>query len=301
MPMKVLRILGRSVRDAFISVTRNLSLSLASVTSITITLVVVALSIILTYNVDNFANLVERDVTIVTFLDVTISEDKIKVIEEQIDRLDHVDSYEFQSKEDITKEMMESSETFKSIMQKWDSDENPLQDTFLVKVDDIDSINEVASHLKKMDGVSIVKYGEGMIEQLVVIFEVVRTVSIGIVVSLVVVTAFLISNTIKIAIFARKREIEIMRLVGASNTNIKIPFIIEGLFLGIFGSIIPIFATMYGYVALYDNFDGRVFSPFIQLVKPWPFITYISLILVAIGVIVGMFGSWRAVRKHLKI
>lgn len=301
MPMKVLRILGRSVRDAFISVTRNLSLSLASVTSITITLVVVALSIILTYNVDNFANLVERDVTIVTFLDVTISEDKIKVIEEKIDRLDHVDSYEFQSKEDITKEMMESSETFKSIMQKWDSDENPLQDTFLVKVDDIDSINEVASHLKKMDGVSIVKYGEGMIEQLVVIFEVVRTVSIGIVVSLVVVTAFLISNTIKIAIFARKREIEIMRLVGASNTNIKIPFIIEGLFLGIFGSIIPIFATMYGYVALYDNFDGRVFSPFIQLVKPWPFITYISLILVAIGVIVGMFGSWRAVRKHLKI
>ena len=299
--MKVLRILGRSVRDAFISVTRNLSLSLASVTSITITLVVVALSIILTYNVDNFANLVERDVTIVTFLDVTISEDKIKVIEEKIDRLDHVDSYEFQSKEDITKEMMESSETFKSIMQKWDSDENPLQDTFLVKVDDIDSINEVASHLKKMDGVSIVKYGEGMIEQLVVIFEVVRTVSIGIVVSLVVVTAFLISNTIKIAIFARKREIEIMRLVGASNTNIKIPFIIEGLFLGIFGSIIPIFATMYGYVALYDNFDGRVFSPFIQLVKPWPFITYISLILVAIGVIVGMFGSWRAVRKHLKI
>lgn len=299
--MKALRILGRSIRDAFVSVTRNLSLSLASVTSITITLVVVALSIILTYNVDNFANLVERDVTIVTFLDVTISEDKIKVIEEQIDRLDHVDSYEFQSKEDITKEMMESSETFKSIMQKWDGDENPLQDTFLVKVDDIDSINEVASHLKKMDGVSIVKYGEGMIEQLVVIFEVVRTVSIGIVVSLVVVTAFLISNTIKIAIFARKREIEIMRLVGASNTNIKIPFIIEGLFLGIFGSIIPIFATMYGYVALYDNFDGRVLSPFIQLVKPWPFITYISLILVAIGVIVGMFGSWRAVRKHLKI
>lgn len=299
--MKLLRILGRNFRDAFLSVIRNLSLSAASISSITITLLVVAISVILTYNVDNFAHLVERDVTIVSFLNNDVTNDQIKLMEIKINRIEAVESYVFQTKEEITKEMMESSETFKTIMQKWNSDENPLQDTYLVKVNDIDKIAEVAAEIKAMDGVAIVKYGEGMIEQLVIVFDVVRQVSVFIVIALVIVTAFLISNTIKLAIFARKREIEIMRLVGASNLNIKIPFIIEGLFLGIFGSIIPIIATMYGYSALYSNFDGQLFSPFIKLVSPQPFIFLISIILLSIGVLVGMFGSWRAVRKHLKI
>jgi cell division transport system permease protein len=299
--MKLFRILGRNIRDAFISVVRNLSLSAASISSITITLIVVAISIILTYNVDNFSHLVEKDVTIVTFLDVDVSVEDIKLIELKIKRMENVESYIFQTKEEITKEMMESSETFKNIMQKWEDGENPLQDTFLVKVKEIDKISDVADELKNMQGVSIVKYGEGMIEQLIVVFEVVRQVSLFIVVALVVVTAFLISNTIKLAIFARKREIEIMRLVGASNSNIKIPFIIEGLFLGIIGSVIPIIATIYGYVSLYENFDGQLFSPFIKLVTPQPFIYLVSGILLSIGILVGMFGSWRAVRKYLKI
>lgn len=299
--MKLFRILGRNIRDAFLSVVRNLSLSAASISSITITLLVVAISVILTYNVDNFANLVERDVTIVSFLNSDVTNDQIKLMEIKINRIEAVESYVFQTKEEITKQMMESSETFKTIMQKWDSEENPLQDTYLVKVNDIDKIADVAAEIKAMDGVAIVKYGEGMIEQLVIVFDVVRQVSVFIVVALIIVTAFLISNTIKLAIFARKREIEIMRLVGASNLNIKIPFIIEGLFLGIFGSIIPVIATMYGYSALYSNFNGQLFSPFIRLVPPQPFIYSVSGILLGIGILVGMFGSWRAVRKHLKI
>ena len=140
-----------------------------------------------------------------------------------------------------------------------------------------------------------------MVEQLVSVFDVVKKVSIGMVLALIIVTAFLISNTIKITIFSRKREIEIMRLVGASNLNIKIPFLFEGLFLGVFGAFLPIIATVYGYATLYDNFDGQLFSPFIQLIKPEPFVYYVSILLLVIGILVGMFGSWRAVQKHLKI
>ena len=140
-----------------------------------------------------------------------------------------------------------------------------------------------------------------MVEQLVSVFEVVKKISIGMVIALIIVTAFLIANTIKITIFSRKREIEIMRLVGASNINIKIPFVFEGLILGVLGAIIPIIITTYGYTALYNNFDGQLFSPFIQLIKPEPFIFYVSGVLLIIGILVGMFGSWRAVRKYLKI
>ena len=92
-----------------------------------------------------------------------------------------------------------------------------------------------------------------------------------------------------------------MRLVGASNANIKIPFIFEGLLLGIIGSIIPIVATCYGYVALYTKLHGQLFSSIIKLMLPEPFIYQISGVLVLIGMIVGMVGSLRAVRKYLKI
>ena len=122
-----------------------------------------------------------------------------------------------------------------------------------------------------------------------------------IVVALILVTAFLIANTIKITIDSRRKEIEIMRLVGASNTNIKIPFFFEGLILGIFGSIMPIIVTCYGYVALYTKLHGQVFSSIIKLIVPEPFIYQVSGILILIGMVVGIFGSLRAVRKYLKI
>ena len=120
-------------------------------------------------------------------------------------------------------------------------------------------------------------------------------------IALVFVTLFLITNTIKITIFSRKREIEIMRLVGASNFSIKQPFVIEGFCLGFLGAIIPICATLYGYSAIYKHFNGQLFSPFVKLVPAEPFIYWVSLILLGLGVVVGMFGSYRAVRKYLKI
>lgn len=299
--MKALRILSRNIRDSFKSVFRNFSLSLASISCITITLLVVSISIILSYNVNNFTELVESDVKIVAFLDVKVTEEERQTILSEIKKLDNIASIDFQSKLSITEEMMESSEVFKNIMEDWTEEESPLQDTYLIKVDSIETIGDTAKQIGEIDKVAIVKYGEGMVEQLVSVFKIVKDVCIGMVIALIVVTAFLITNTIKIAIYSRKREIEIMRLVGASNINIKIPFIMEGLFLGILGAIIPIFVTIYAYSALYTRFDGQLFSPFIKLIETTPFVYFVSLILLVIGIVVGMFGSWQAVRKYLKI
>lgn len=299
--MRGLRILVRNIRDSFKSVFRNFSLSLASISCITITLIVVSISIILTYNVNNFTKLVEEDVTIVAFLEKTVDLTKRLEIEMKIKNLNDVESYEFISKSKIAEEMMASSEAFKNAISSWNEEELPLQDTFQVKVSEIEKIGMVAQNIKNIDGVSVVKYGEGMVEQLISIFDGIRKICIGIVIALIIVTAFLIANTIKITIFSRKREIEIMRLVGASNLNIKIPFLFEGLFLGFIGAIIPVGLTIYGYFTLYNNFDGQVFSPFIKLIEPEPFIYLVSGILILIGIIVGMFGSWHAVKKHLKI
>ena len=299
--MAAIRIFFRNIRDSFKSVFRNFALSLASISCITITLLVMSIAIIMTVNVNNFADLVEKDMTIVTFLDLDITKEEKDILEQEINDLTGVESYEFESKKDISEEMMESSDVFSNIMGNWNLDESPIQDTFLVKVENINEIGKIAKKIEKFDNVSIVKYGQGMVEQLVSIFDMVKQISIIVIVALILVTAFLIANTIKITIFSRKREIEIMRLVGASNLNIKIPFIFEGLFLGILGSLIPIISTIYGYKTLYSEFDGQLFSPFIKLVEPSPFMYILSLGLLTIGVLVGMFGSYRAVRKYLKI
>lgn len=299
--MKALRILNRSIRDSFKGVFRNFSLSLASISCITITLIVVAISIILSYNVNNFTDLIEKDVTIVAFLKVDVTDPQIQEISKEINKLDNISQVTFESKTKISNEMMESSEVFKNIMESWTEEENPLQDTYIIKVKDIEKIGDTADQIGKIENIGVVKYGEGMVEQLVSVFDIVKNISIGMVVALIIVTAFLIANTIKITITSRRREIEIMRLVGASNINIKIPFIFEGFFLGLLGSIIPIFLTVYAYATLYEKFDGQLFSPFIRLIEPIPFVYMVSLLLLGIGIVVGMFGSLRAVKKYLKI
>ena len=299
--MKTFRIIGRNIRDAFKGVFRNFSLSFASISCITITLIVVAVSIVLSDNVDNFTKLVEEDVTIVAFIDNSADDKKIEEIKDKISMIDNVETYEFESKASITREMRDSSEVFDSIMKNWDNDENPIQNTFQIKVVDIKKIDNVANSVKKIDGITSVQYGEAMVKSLISVFEVIHKICIGAVIALIIVTAFLISNTIKITISSRQREIGIMRLIGASNLNIRIPFIIEGLILGILGSIIPIITTVYGYTAIYKNFNGYLFSPFIKLIPPVPFVYTASLVLLAIGILVGMFGSWRAVKKYLKI
>lgn len=299
--MKTFRIIGRNIRDAFKGVFRNFSLSFASISCITITLIVVAVSIILSQNVDNFTKLVEKDVTIVAFIDNELKDEEIEKIKDKIKTIGNIEKYEYKSKKEITKDMMDSSEVFDSIMKNWDNEENPIQNTYQIKVTDINKIDETAKQIKNVKGITLVKYGEGMVNQLISTFDFIHKICIGAVAALILVTAFLISNTIKITINSRKTEIGIMRLIGASNLNIRTPFIIEGLLLGLLGSIIPICLTIFGYTKLYRHFGGHLFSDFIKLIKPVPFVYWTSGILLLIGILVGMIGSWRAVRKYLKI
>jgi cell division transport system permease protein len=301
MMMRLFRILGRNIRDAVRSVFRNFSLSIASISCIAITLVIVALSITSSYNVDNFTKLMKEGFTIVVFLENNVTEEEVSLLKAKIKGIENVASYEFENKKEIADSMMESSDVFKNIMSGWDETENPLQDTFLVKVEDTEKISETAKELKELEGVSLVKYGEGIVERLLSAFKAVEKGLIIIVFLLVFVTAFLITNTIKLTIFSRKKEIEIMRLVGASNINIELSFIIEGLLLGFLGALLPIILVIYGYNSLYLNFEGQLFSPFVRLVSPYPFMYLVALILLALGVIVGMIGSFNAVRKYLKI
>ena len=299
--MKMFRILINNIADGFKSVFRNFSLSLASISCITITLILVAVSILLSENVNKFTSDIEKDVTIVVYIEKNTTKDEISIIEEKIKDLPNIETINFLSKEDIRKNMSTDSDGLGTILNEYNEENNPLLDEFLVKVTDTEKIGDTALSIKDIEKVNNVKYGEGMVEQLVKIFDIVKKITLIIVVGLVVVTAFLISNTIKITINNRKRQIEIMRLVGASNSYIKLPFFFEGIILGFLGSLVPVFTSCYAYIFLYNKLHGILFTEVITLVNPDNVLMNLSLILIIIGVTVGAIGSYRAVRRHLKI
>ena len=297
--MKAIRILRRSIRDSFKSIFRNFSLSMASIICTTITLILVAISLFLSYNVRQITTTLEHELTVVAYFKRDVTEEQKIRIENDLKTMDNVDEYRIKTKEEWKAEMGKEQEILETTLDYLQ--DNPLLDSLIVKVKDVNHLRNVAEKLRTYDFIENAEYGEGMVENIIGIFDVISAGTIAIVIALVVVTMFLIGNTIKLTIFSRKTQIEIKRLVGASNVAIKLPFVFEGFFLGIFGSIVPILLSIYGYTILYNTTGGYLSTKIITLVEPFPFVFIVSGFLVIVGSVVGMIGSWLSVRKHLKI
>ena len=282
------------------------SLSIASITCTTITLTIVAIAMIVSVNVRKFTKDVADTLTIIVFVEKDATQAEIDTVKSELLQIDEIkaDELEYKDKEKIKEENLEKAKkgsTVYTVMSSWTPETNPLEPEFIVSVKDIKYIDSTADKISKIPKVKNVKYSESVVNKMIPLFSFVKRLTIAIIVGLVLVTMFLIWNTIKITIFARRSEIEIMRLVGTSNAVVKLPFVIEGLFLGIIGSIIPIIVTIWGYTILYDKMEHHLFSNVLEMVKPMPTTLYISGILLVIGGLVGMIGSYGTVRKYLKI
>ena len=297
--MKAIRVFLRSFKEAFKSVFRNFSLSIASVTCTTITLVLVSIAILVSYNVNNVTNKLENELTIVVYLEREATNEQALSLKSEFEKIKNVEEVTYKSKDEWKFEMENYSATLNNTLSYLK--ENPLLDSYIVKVKDVKNLRKTADKIREYEIVRSAEYGEGTVDRIVSIFDTTKQITLVIVVALVLVTAFLINNTIKLTIFSRRSEIEIMRLVGTSNYAIKLPFIFEGLFLGVIGSIIPVILTIYGYIIAYSRLDGHLFSKMISLVKPFGFVLWVSGILIVIGAIVGVLGSYKAVRKYLKV
>lgn len=297
--VRAIRIFIRCMRDSLKSFIRNFSLSLASILCVTITLILVAFTIVASVNINKTIDKIEDELTIIVYLNSDTTEERSSELFDEFSEINAVSSVVFKSKDEWKSEMSEVDETYETFLNYLD--ENPLLDSFTVSVVDSAQISDVAEYISQTNDVNTVKYGEGMVDSILSTFSTIQTGTIVVVVALVLVTVFLIGNTIKLTIFSRRGEIEIMRLVGASNTTIKLPFIFEGLLVGLIGSVIPVCISVYGYIVFYDYFGGVLFTDIITLVEPFNFIIYLAGFLFIIGAFVGMLGSLRAVRKYLKV
>ena len=209
-----------------------------------------------------------------------------------------MESCTFSSKEDELQELIaENGEMFRYYEGE---DRNPLYDVFRIELDDNRQIDAVSEALNQMDGIVEATYGGDEITVMVSVFEALRSGGAVFVVFLAILALLLIQNTIRMTIQARNIEIAIMRSVGASNWYIRGPFILEGMYIGVLGSIIPIVLISCGYYALYQAFDGVLLSSMFVMKPMWPFIFGVCLILLLGGILVGMAGSFLAVGKYLR-
>lgn len=298
--MRLFRILGKSISNAFKSIVRNFSLSLASISCTAITLILVSIALLATYNVNSMTKNIEGSMTIIAFIDENATDEEIENVKNTIYSIENVDKDKtiFRSKDEIKNDLL-NDENIKETLSVFD--ENPLLSTMVVNVKNVRKITSTANEIKSVDKVKYVKYGESIVNEVLNAFDFARYACIVAVIALVLVTIFLNENTIKITIFSRKNEIGIMRLVGTSNIVIKLPFIFEGFILGLIGAILPIVITIFGYSYFYDALGGKIYTDLLTLVKPSDIVYISSFVLAIIGSLVGVFGSIKAVRRYLKI
>ncbi|OEG00130.1 cell division protein FtsX [Vulcanibacillus modesticaldus] len=295
-----IRTFGRHLKEGTKNIVRNGWMTFAAVSAVTVTLLILGVFLVLAMNINHIAEVIENQVEITVELDLSIEESQISPIEDQIRNIDGVKSVVFVSKEEGLEQLKERFGEDAYLLEGLE-EENPLNDIFIVKAYKPENIDYIAKEITKIDLVTGVDYGKTTVDKLFAVTRWIRHIGLIFVVGLSFTAMFLIANTIKITIYARKREIEIMKLVGATNWFIRWPFFVEGTLLGILGSLVPIVLIVFGYEFLLEKLNSNLTLSFFQLLPLYPLAYQISILLVSIGVFIGVWGSMMSVHRFLKI
>ena len=292
--------LPKHFKTSLVNLWRNGAMTFSSIFAVTITLLLIGVISVLALNVQDISANIEEGVRIYVKLERSIDENAENEVGKQIKQLKGVASATYFSKdEELSKLIDKQGEDGKELFESY-RDDNPLGAAYEVEAKDPTKLASLAKKIKDIPNVNSVNYGGDSTQSMVSTLNTIQTGGTVFIVGLVIVALFMISNTIKITITARSTEISIMRMVGASNWYIRIPFMLEGMLIGLFGAIIPISVLVYGYGALYNYTGGSLMSSMLVLKAPMPFIRDFSFILAGLGAGVGLIGSFVSIRRFLK-
>ena len=295
---KLIRSIPFHLKTAIVSIFRHFAMSFSAMSAVSVTLVMFGIMMVLAGTVQNFSKNIEEDVRIHVVLHESIASQKtLDGIEKKIKQVDHVSKIVFSSKEEELELMiLERGEE----LAMYRGENNPLSHAFFVTVDNPHHLQEVNDLIGEINGVSATHYRGDAIAKMVDLLEYIRFWGYVFVGLLSILALFLISNAIKLTIYARRNEIAIMRHVGAENWFIKTPFMLEGVIIGVFGAILPSVLVWFGYRYLYQISNGRIITSIFTLLAPDPFTTQIVALMIFFGAVVGMLGSFFVTGKYLK-
>lgn len=292
------RTFWRHIKESFKSIKRNGWMSLAAVSAVAVTLLLVGSFIAILMNVNKLASDVEEDVSVRVYIDLAAEEEDQDALQQNLEEIEEVELVVYSSRDEELSQVIGS---YGDEFGLFDGDDNPLHDVFILNTTAPEATADVADQAEELNYVADVNYGGATADRLFEVMETVRNVGVVIIVALIFTAVFLIANTIRITIFSRKTEIEIMKLVGATNWFIRWPFLIEGALIGFIGALIPVSIISYIYLSGFDTMMSYLSGTYFALLPPNPFLIQIVALLLAIGVGIGSFGSALSIRKFLKV
>ncbi|MEG0267411.1 MAG: permease-like cell division protein FtsX [Carnobacterium sp.] len=293
-----LRTIKRHLVESLKSLKRNGWMSLAAISAVAVTLLLVGSFVAMLMNVNKLATDIENDVSVRVYIDLAADEKEQKKLETEVKSLENVETVQFSSRESELKQVVGS---YGNEFNLFKGDDNPLYDVFIVNTDAPENTAAVAKKSEKLEHVAKVNYGGATADNLFKTMSTVRNVGVVIIGALVLTAVFLISNTIRITIMSRKTEIEIMKLVGATNWFIRWPFLIEGALIGFIGSVIPVAFISFLYITIYDIGTTYLSGTYFALLTPVPFLYQIGGAMLAVGIVIGAIGSSISIRRFLKV
>lgn len=292
------RTLGYLAAEAVDGVRKNSVMSLVSVTTVAVSLLILSVFGVIAVNLQHMARTVESQVELVAYLQDGFDRGQRESLLKQISVLDGVGGVTYITREQaldrLRKQFGESQDLLDAV-----EEENPLRDSIEVKVSRPGMIDQVAGRIRGMQGMEKVVYQRDTVRRLYHLTNALRGASAFLAVVTGLATILIIANTIRVSVFARRREIAIMKLVGATDAFIRWPFLIEGALLGLVGAAVTITAVSAAYLWLIEKISATL--PFIPTVSPRPFVADLAKLLVLVGVGVGAVGSTLSVRRHLRV
>lgn len=305
MPNSQWRAMSRSViRDTANSIKRNSLMSLASVFSIMAALVILGFFLILTINIRQATANVESGLEIKVFLKQDVTEADKTTIEQGLRSSDMIASVKFENKDEALNNFSGQLSSYSSLLSSFNAENNPMPESFVVTAKNAEDMATIKTYAEGLSstGIEYVKYGEDYVTALTNFNHFANLMSIVVTAVLSVIALLLIYNTIKITVFARRKEIGIMKYVGATDGYIRIPFVLEGTFLGIIAAVVALLALRSGYFFVLGFLSGNsLLSITSTLATPGAVVGQLSFFFIVYGVVIGALGSIFAIRKFLDV
>lgn len=290
--------LGYFGREARLSLSRNRLLSFATVITVAICIFILGVAVLMTINATYFMDQLESDLEIIVYVDKDSGKADTAQLEKDIKEIKGVGTVAFVSRNQAMERLQKKFQSKDYNLSKTVG-KNPLPDSFEVKASDPQQVVAVAGRIAKLPGVSKVNYGQSIVEKLFKVTHGVRIVSVALIILLALGAVFLIATTIRLAIFARRKEIYLMKLIGATDWFVRWPFFMEGIVLGAVGSLMAVLLLALGYSSLLSNLGTASF--FISLVHEKNLLLNIYGSLVITGAVLGVLGTWISVNRFLDV
>lgn len=292
------RTFGYFIKEGMASLGRNSLMSLASIGSVASALIILGIFLIITLNFNFIVDTVESQVEITAYLDESLMDEEISRIGRELIQVHGVREVTFVSREQALKEFREQLGDKEGLLAAMEKD-NPLPNSYRIKTQNPEVVKDVANMIGRIDGIDEVKYGKEIVDKLFKITGIIRFVGIGVMAVLSIISIFIISNTIKLTVYARRREIEIMKYIGATDWFIRWPFLIEGMVLGFLGSLIAVGVLNVAYYYLFNFVVLNI--PIITLLPFDVFLYDLSIWFLGIGTFIGAVGSGISIRRFLRV